>query len=114
MPDTIQRIRERWANTSDKQSKFGPTPWTDYLPFEADSGGARYCQGCYIIRWDDVDNDRPAIEHAPTDIATLLAHLERYGGHRRTANDCCNIFLSGTKGCTCGWDQISKSPGATE
>jgi len=56
------------------------------------------------------------------DVDTLLAHLERYGGHE---SDCATWYDIGyynkfaqwpskRKECDCGWDQINEPPGPSK
>jgi hypothetical protein len=87
-PAQLKAARERCE-------KATAGPWTDYLPFEAGSmPGSQYCQGCYIIEWDDKEADLPFIAHARTDLPAALGEIERLRGLLRAA-----ICPSAKDGC---------------
>ena len=65
----LAEIKARWAETSDK-GDF-PHDWRQSTPFYATWDGTE---------WDDEEHDRPAIMHAPTDIAALIEMVEGRDG----------------------------------
>ena len=78
MPDTIQRIRE-----------FNDDEFTLDVSDYADAYAEYYAK---------------QREH----IATLLAHLERYGGHAAECAIGVNAIIQGEPfRCTCGWTEIN-------
>lgn len=87
-PQQLQEIRERWAGKGPWFSEYGedqtnreePPSWNGEMYITGKRGTAQYDQSSYVATVGyngSGESDAAAIAAAPTDIATLLAEVER-------------------------------------
>lgn len=64
------------AECRELDAKATPGPWDD-LPFEAAAmPNSQYCQGCYIIEWENKEHDAAFIARARELLPQLVRVLE--------------------------------------